>query len=178
MQKDNGKRFERFAMKECCSRGGQPFEYGVYQPRGRFQRNHNAAILYRTTTLGSVEPIPELQAAKKGLRSVVAVYIPKFHLVFLSVWLDHQYNHSFSKVETLESIGESLEIALTCMGTPPVRRVIAAMDSNDFSGKELLGKSFTLCGKTLQISGKPCRTCAEDVNFRGVGDCIFDSGGP
>merc|ERR1712060_408147 len=50
-----------------------------------------------------------------------------------------------------------------------------AMDSNDFRGGELVGECFTLLNKSLRLVGDPCHTCAEDCDFQGVGDFIFDS---
>merc|ERR1711933_605499 len=51
----------------------------------------------------------------------------------------------------------------------------AAMDSNDFRGNELIGRAFTVLGKALRQSPERCYTCAEDSDFKGVGDFIFDS---
>jgi len=103
------------------------------------------------------------------VRSTAAVYVPRFQLVFLNIWLSHERG----KIATLQSLDRSLRAAL---GTRPVDRVMVAMDSNDFRGNELVGKSFSLLGKMLQNSGEPCHTCAEVCDFNGVGDFIFDSG--
>jgi len=152
MVKGNGARFKDFMGSE----------YGVYQPHKSV-----TAILYRTKTLGKVEHIAALKGGKH-VRSALAVYVPKFQLVFVSAWLDH----SKGKIESLQSLNHSLKTAL---GDRPVRRVMVVMDSNDHGGKELVGKSFSLLGKKLRHSGKRHYSCC-DTHFKSVGDMIFDSG--
>lgn len=152
MMPGNGARFKEFMGSE----------YGVYQPRKSV-----TAILYKTKQLGRVEHI----AALKGdhhVRSALAVYVPKFQLVFVTAWLDH----SHGKITSLQSLDSSLKAAL---GRRPVKRVMVVMDSNDHGGKELVGKSFFLLGKKLRHSGKRHHSCC-DAHFNSVGDMIFDSG--
>jgi hypothetical protein len=172
MMEDNGKRFRDFMNSERLNRGGAPNEYDVFQPHGVYQNNHMAAIFYRAETLGRVEHLAELRADRDGVRSVAAIYIPKFQMVFLSIWLNHKDK---DKVAVLESIDGALQEAIGCR---PVSRVMAAMDSNDYSGNRLAWKSFTLLGHSLVNSGECCRTCAEDSGFKGCGDLIFDSAKP
>merc|ERR1711971_661095 len=88
-------------------------------------------------------------------------------MVFLSIWLSHDPD----KVRVLGSIKGSLQEAIGCR---PISRLMVAMDSNDVLG-HLLGRSLALLGHRLVNSGKRCRTCTEDSDFRGCGDLIFDS---
>lgn len=162
----DGARFRDFMCDERHSRGGGLGEYGFHQrPKGP---NYDAGIFYRTQKLGHVVHLAELSGGSL-VRSAAAVYIPRFHLVFITVWLDH----GKGKIKALESLDKSLRAAL---GHCPVERVVAVMDSNDFAGQELVGKHFTLLGKKLWHPGKSFGTCAEDCGFKGVGDFIFDSG--
>ena len=50
-----------------------------------------------------------------------------------------------------------------------VKRVVVAMDSNDYTGAELRGTQVRLLGHQLQAAGP----CAEDSHYEGVG--VFDS---
>ena len=56
-----------------------------------------------------------------------------------------------------------------------VKRVVVAMDSNDYTGAELRGTQVRLLGHQLRAAGPWRKTCAEGSNFEGVGDIIFDS---
>lgn len=125
------------------------------------------AIFYRSSTLGYVEHLHGVKG-HRNVRGVVAIYVPRFELVFLSVWLDH---HS-GKVEALKSIDPSLKHAL---GIRKVSRVIWGGDTNDYCGHGLYKKTVKLAGVETHLSGKLVHTCTEPSHFKGVGDMIFDS---
>ena len=164
-------------VQEMVAGNGVPFakfmgsDYSAHQPRRcRQNRNHRSAV-FCSSRVGKVIALHNL-GHNRDVRSAAGVYVQRYRLVFLSVWLNH--GGSKSKVPALESLDVPLRVAVR--GLPRVERVVVAMDSNDPHGRGLLRRSFKLLGHTLRVrAGASSRSCAEDSRFSFIGDFICDS---